>query len=75
VKSVKSWHILLAELVALGIIIYQARSEPTATVSLKLPSGAQKLLDPGVVNRTTTRGPNPTGTVGGVTYREGGGLY
>ena len=68
-------HIIIAELVLLAVIVYRARSEPTATATLRLPSGAMKLIDPRTVRRSTGRGPNPVGTVGGIEYKEGGGLY
>lgn len=71
----KPHHIIIAELVLLAVIVYRARSEPTATATLRLPSGAMKLMDPKTVRRSTGRGPNPVGTVGAVTFKEGGGLY
>jgi hypothetical protein len=64
--------VLLAEVAAVLYLLHQGRNDyrPAAPLARSHP-----LLNPATVRRSTTAGPNPTGTVGAVTYREGGGLY
>lgn len=70
----KSIHIvLLVELAALALLVHQGRSE--GRPARPLTGNTLLLLNPNIARRTTSRGPTPVGTVGGVQVREGGGLY
>lgn len=66
-------YILAAELVALFLLIHQGRRE--VRPARPLPAGARDLMDPATQRRTTGAGPTGSGTLGGLEYREGGGIY
>ncbi len=65
--------VLLAELAALALLIRQGRSE--VRPARPLPAGARALMDPRTQRRTTRPGPTGQGTLGGLEYSEGGGIY
>ena len=62
---------ILGEVLAIIYLVSQGRDDKRKARALP----RSPLLSPGVVRRTASAGPQPTGTVGAATYREGGGLY